>query len=127
MQEETDSMPLHGEPTIEYLVPEFVPSEAQGTYAGKQFYFYARFNWWGFAMSDVGRTDPAIMLDIYETGPERRAELFTPQANADFDQSFVRVEHKYGKGEFAASYMPEKEIRRLINHCIEEFEADLAK
>jgi hypothetical protein len=115
-------MPRHGEPVFGVLVPDFVPSEAGGTYVGKQFYFYARFNWWGFAMNDIGLTDPVIMLDIHETSPEGRAKFFAADALRDFDRSFVVVQHNYGKNDFAASYMPEKEIRRLVNQCIEQFE-----
>jgi len=114
----------HGQLVFESLVTEFTPSEAWGTYGGKQWYFYARWNRWEFAMNDIGMTDPMAVLEVHKTdAPGGRERCFTAEAIRDWERSFVVVEDHYGYGQFAASYMPEAEMRRLIDQCIDQFDA----
>ena len=116
-------MPRYGHPVFEHLLSDFTPSEAWGTYAGKQWYFYARWNGWAFAMNDAGMSDPGAVLDVQRTAAEDRQQFFPAQLIRDWEQSFVVVDDHYGDGGFAASYMPEADMRRLINACIDRFKA----
>ena len=65
-------MPRHGPPVFEYVLSDSTPSEGWGTYAGKQWYFYARWNGWEFAMNDAGMSDPMAALDVHRTAAAAR-------------------------------------------------------
>ncbi len=117
-------MPRSHSLTYDYLLAGSTPSEAEGKYAGKQFYFYARFNYWQFAMNDIGLCSPMLALQVNDTIPSARQEMFRPELLRDFEQTFILVQHPHGGEEFAASYMPEAEIRRLIDQCIDRFEEE---
>lgn len=108
----------HGQPKFEYLESDATPSEAGGTYGRKQFYFYARFNCWEFAANDIGLSDPCSMLDIHRYSPDSREKIFTEKYLCDFELTSVIEEGNYENNEFSASYMPEQEMRRLINNCL---------
>jgi hypothetical protein len=80
------------------------PVQAEGTFLGKSFYFRARHEHWGFALSENPAIDP---MDIVST--ERGA------AHGFF------VEEKYGDQLSAASYMPLDEAERIIESCAERY------
>ena len=104
------------------IFPDGTPSEADGKYGDFVFTFYARFNWWGFAASPANATDPFTMIEVAQSCPDKRLECFGRTVVADFDSSFVVIEDAYGANEFAASYMPEPDIRRIINSCFDRFD-----
>jgi hypothetical protein len=80
---------------FEYL-GGYCPVQAEGTINGCPFYFRARGNHWSFYVSDEGKKP------LSEPTFERR--------------------EKWGNKPFAAGYMPEKEAKRIIQKCAEEFE-----
>lgn len=112
---------IRSEITYEFLWSDSTPSEAAGAFRDMSFYFYARWNHWEFAMLQAGRTDPCVMADIAKTVPEKRRDIFEEEALEDFQTAFVRIKHDYGPEEFSASYMPAKEMKKLIETCILEY------
>ena len=109
------------------IIPDGTPSEADGRYGDYAFTFYARFNWWGFAVSPINATDPFTMIDVAQCHPEKRIEHFGDAVVSEFEHSFVEIENEYGADEFAASYMPEQEMRRIIDLCLDRFDNWRAK
>ena len=78
-------------------------------------------------MNDAGTSDPMALLDVHRTAAAARQQFFPARLIRDWERAFVVVEDHYGDGEFAASYMSEAEMRRLIGACIDRFEARAAE
>ena len=85
------------------LQADFVPSDAEGELRSMPFYFHARWNMWGFAMVESGRTDLFVMLDIAQTVPEKRRDSFQEEVLQAFQSTFVRIKDDYGPDEFTSS------------------------
>jgi hypothetical protein len=90
-----DALPL----TIEFTCLA-APVQAEGTVAGRAFYFRARGTDWEFVIAERSGDDPA------DLGPEHAAD-----GTAWFRSGTV------SDGPFAASYLPAEEARSLIREC----------
>lgn len=106
---------------LRFIAAEGTPSEAEGTILGLEFYFYARFNHWSFAVSPKRRVDPLTLSEIEDTAVTRRGEWFDDEAIQAHRDGFVRTCSPYGEGEFAASYMPEVEMIAIMVRCLNAF------
>lgn len=80
------------------------PVQAEGTVAGHRFYFRSRYQRWTFSISEHADVSPV--------------EIDSPARGAAY--GFFR-EGEYGSTPFEASYMPEKEARRIIEGCATEY------
>ena len=80
------------------------PVQAEGTVAGRPFYFRSRYEHWTFSVSEHDDVSP-VEIDSVESG----------KAHGFFRQG------QYGTDPFEASYMPEEEARRIIAACAEEY------
>jgi len=76
----------------------YCPVQAEGTINEYPFYFRSRGNHWSFSVAPKGESPVSMGM-------------------------FFRRE-KWGNKSFAAGYMPEKEVRRIIQKCAEEFEKE---
>jgi hypothetical protein len=90
-----DALPL----TIEFTCSA-APVQAEGTVAGRAFYFRARGEEWAFVIAEQSGEDPAAL------GPE----------DAAAGSAWYRSGTVSG-GRFAASYLPAAEARSLIQEC----------
>ena len=90
-----DTLPL----TIEFTCLA-APVQAEGTVAGRAFYFRARGEEWAFAIAERPGEDPS------ELGPDAAAA----------GKGWYRSGTVSG-GPFAASYLPPAEARSLIQEC----------
>lgn len=108
--------------TLDIFMASGTPSQAWGSYLGCQFFFYARYNYWSFAISLDPHVDPALLTEVEDTAPEVRARFFSAPVLHAYDAGFVRTCYPYGSGEFSASYMPEPEVERIIRECLAQFD-----
>ncbi len=76
------------------------PVQAEGTVAGRPFYFRSRYEHWTFSLSEDDEVSP-VEIDSEAAGAAH---------------GFFR-EGRYGTRRFEASYMPVKEARRTIRAC----------
>lgn len=89
--------------TVDWLGGQ-APVQAEGTVAGRPFYFRSRYAHWTFSLSEDDEVHP-VAIDAAVAGAAH---------------GFFR-EGAYGTGRFEASYMPEGEARRIIRACAAEY------
>jgi hypothetical protein len=92
-------------PALEFeFISTMAPVQAEGTVAGRRFYFRARTQSWAFTLAQNPGDDPV------ELGPE--------------DVSRGAAWYRTGEvldGPFAASYLPLDEARSIIRDCAREY------
>lgn len=108
--------------TVDFLMTDATPSQAWGSYRGWQFFFYARHNYWSFAISLEPQVNPEWLLDVADTAPEARAGFYSAPILHAYEAAFVRTCYPYGPSEFSASYMSGDEVERIIRECLAQFD-----
>ena len=88
------------------------PVQAEGTVAGRPFYFRARWDHWSFAVAERAGVDP---VDI------QIAERATEQGG------WLREGTVGNPREYLASYLSEQEASALIERCAAEYLAEREK
>lgn len=111
--------------TLDFLMTDDTPSQAWGSYVGYKFFFYARYNYWSFAISRDPQVSPEWLLDVDDTAPEARARFFSEPILHAYEAAFVRTCYAYGPEEFSASYMPAPEVERIIRECLAQFDRSI--
>ena len=106
------------------------PAIARGTYRGATFDLRARWNTWDFVMtssSEYSATDIASLC-WYDLDLTQKSEQPFPEAMVQaFREAFVRTGDYGAPGSYAASYMPEDEIMRLVRAMVAEYESSRPK
>ena len=116
---------LNPEIVYEYF-GEPSPSETGGTYRGKKFYFYARWDDWNFVLSEKHDVEPdnIFLLIDYDLEIVQKSENPFPNewVEAFRNNSFIRC-GTYGKANsWAASYLPKEDKMKIVRSCIAEYE-----
>lgn len=97
---------MSGEIPLEFqFTCQAAPVQAEGTVAGRPFYFRARGAWWSFSVSERPDVDP-VEIDSAEAAAGRGW-----WRGGDYGPS----------GRYAASYMPLEEARQLIRQCAADY------
>jgi len=96
----SDSLPLEFE-----FISSMAPVQAEGTVAGRAFYFRSRYTTWRFTIAEQPDGDP-VALALEDVPPSGAA--------------WCRGGEVPG-GRFAASYLPLDEARSIILECARDY------
>ena len=95
----SDALPLEFE-----FITFMAPVQAEGTVAGRLFYFRARTQTWTFTIAELPNGDPVML------GPE----------DVSTGAAWYRTGEVLG-GRFAASYLPLDEASSIIHDCARDY------
>lgn len=121
--------PSNPEICYDYLSAGSPPAEAWGDYGQVTFAFRARYDHWDFVLSrdpEFAAEDVADLTWYDLEATQQSGHPFPEEQVAAFQRCFVRS-GQYGKeGSFAASYMSQEEVLRIIRECVSEYERETA-
>lgn len=111
---------------IEYeLFGEPLPSDASGSYDGKKFYFYARWEDWNFVLSensDVEPEDIFLLIDCDLNLIQKSENPYPSEWIEAFNNKSFILSGTYGSPRScAASYMSKEDKMKIIRDCIDKY------